>query len=107
MGLGAFPGEHDLFIGMPGMHGSKTANAIFQEADVVIAIGTRSDDRVTGHVASFAPKAKIIHLDVDPAAISKIIKVDIPVVGDAKNILTALNKVVAPRARSEWNDHID
>jgi acetolactate synthase-1/2/3 large subunit len=107
MGLGAFPGEHDLFIGMPGMHGSKTANVVFQEADVIIAIGARFDDRVTGHVASFAPKAKIIHLDVDPAAISKIIRVDIPVVGDAKNILAALNKIVAPRARSEWNDHID
>ncbi len=107
MGLGAFPGEHDLFIGMPGMHGSKTANTAFQNADVIISVGARFDDRVTGHVASFAPNAKIIHLDIDPAAISKIVRVDVPVVGDAKNILTALNKVVEPRSRNEWNAQID
>jgi acetolactate synthase-1/2/3 large subunit len=106
MGLGAFPGEHELFIGMPGMHGSKAANMAFQEADVIISVGARFDDRVTGHVGSFAPKAKIIHLDIDPAAISKIVRVDIPVVGDAKNILAALNKVVAPRQASAWNEQI-
>ncbi len=106
MGLGAFPGEHELFVGMPGMHGSKTANMAFQEADVIISVGVRFDDRVTGHVGSFAPKAKIIHLDIDPAAISKIVRVDIPVVGDAKNILAALNKLVSPREPSEWNETI-
>jgi acetolactate synthase-1/2/3 large subunit len=107
MGLGAFPGEHPLFVGMPGMHGSKTANLAFQEADVIISVGARFDDRVTGHVGSFAPKAKIIHLDIDPAAISKIVRVDIPVVGDAKNILTALNKALLPREPSEWNEQIE
>ena len=107
MGLGAFPGEHPLFAGMPGMHGSKTANLAFQEADVIISVGARFDDRVTGHVGSFAPKAKIIHLDIDPAAISKIVRVDIPVVGDAKNILTALNKALLPRGPSEWNEQIE
>jgi len=107
MGLGAFPGEHPLFVGMPGMHGSKAANLAFQEADVIISVGARFDDRVTGHVGSFAPKAKIIHLDIDPAAISKIVRVDIPVVGDAKNILTALVKAVAPRPASEWNEQIE
>ena len=106
MGLGAFPGEHELFIGMPGMHGSRTANQALQETDCIISIGVRFDDRVTGHVASFAPKAKIIHLDIDPATISKIVKVDIPVVGDAKNILTTLNKIVTPRTTSEWNEQI-
>jgi len=106
MGLGAFPGEHELFIGMPGMHGSKTANHAFQNADCVISVGARFDDRVTGHVASFAPHAKIVQLDIDPATISKIIKVDVPVVGDAKNILTALNKTISPRAASEWNEQI-
>jgi acetolactate synthase-1/2/3 large subunit len=106
MGLGAFPGEHELFVGMPGMHGSKTANLAFQEADLIISVGARFDDRVTGHVGSFAPKAKIIHLDIDPAAISKIVRVDIPVVGDAKNVLAALNKLVAPRESSEWNETI-
>jgi acetolactate synthase-1/2/3 large subunit len=106
MGLGAFPGGHELFIGMPGMHGSRTANLALQETDCIISIGVRFDDRVTGHVASFAPKAKIIHLDIDPATISKIVKVDIPVVGDAKNILTTLNNIVTPRAASEWNEQI-
>jgi acetolactate synthase-1/2/3 large subunit len=107
MGLGAFPGEHELFIGMPGMHGSKAANMAFQEADVIVSVGARFDDRVTGHVGSFAPKAKIIHLDIDPAVISKIVRVDVPVVGDAKNILTVLNKVVAPRPASEWNEQVN
>jgi acetolactate synthase-1/2/3 large subunit len=106
MGLGAFPGEHDLFIGMPGMHGGRAANQALQEADCIISVGVRFDDRVTGHVDSFAPKAKIIHLDIDPATISKIVKVDVPVVGDAKNILTALNAIVAPRPASEWNEQI-
>jgi acetolactate synthase-1/2/3 large subunit len=106
MGLGAFPGEHELFVGMPGMHGSKAANLAFQNADVIISVGARFDDRVTGHVGSFAPNAKVIHLDIDPAAISKIIRVDIPVVGDAKNILTALNKAISPRQPSEWNEQI-
>lgn len=107
MGLGAFPGEHELFIGMPGMHGSRAANNALQETDCIISVGVRFDDRVTGHVGSFAPKAKIIHLDIDPATISKIVKVDIPVVGDAKNILAALNKIVAPREASEWNEQIN
>jgi len=107
MGLGAFPGEQELFIGMPGMHGSKAANVALQNADCIISVGARFDDRVTGHVASFAPHAKIVHLDIDPATISKIIKVDIPVVGDAKNILTELNKVVKPRAASEWNAQVN
>jgi acetolactate synthase I/II/III large subunit len=106
MGLGAFPGDHELFVGMPGMHGSKAANMAFQEADVIVSVGARFDDRVTGHVGSFAPKAKIIHLDIDPAAISKIVRVDIPVVGDAKNILTALNALVSPRHPNEWNEQI-
>ncbi|MBN1578578.1 MAG: biosynthetic-type acetolactate synthase large subunit [Chitinispirillaceae bacterium] len=106
MGLGGFPGTHPLFIGMPGMHGSKTANFALQECDLLISVGARFDDRVTGYVAKFAPNALIIHLDIDPAAISKIIKVDIPVVGDAKNILTSLNPMVKPRAADAWNDQI-
>jgi acetolactate synthase-1/2/3 large subunit len=107
MGLGAFPGDHPLFIGMPGMHGSKTANFALQESDLIISIGARFDDRVTGFVAKFAPNARIIHMDIDPAAISKIIEVDIPVVGDAKNILTSLNKYVKPRQPDEWNQLIN
>ena len=106
MGLGGFPGSHPLFIGMPGMHGSKTANFAFQECDLIISVGARFDDRVTGYVPKFAPNASIIHIDIDPAAISKIIKVDIPVVGDAKNILTVLVEKVKERAPDAWNAQI-
>jgi len=107
MGLGGFPGTHRLFIGMPGMHGSQCANFALQETDLIISVGARFDDRVTGNVDHFAQNATIIHLDIDPAAIAKIIKVDIPVVGDAKNILTELNKVATPRGPTEWNRQID
>jgi acetolactate synthase-1/2/3 large subunit len=107
MGLGGFPGDHPLFIGMPGMHGSRAANAALGEADLLISIGVRFDDRVTGNVEHFAQAAKVIHMDIDPSAIAKIIKVDIPVVGDAKNILTELCRIVAPRKRDEWNSRID
>ena len=106
MGLGGFPGNHPLFIGMPGMHGSLAANTALQETDLIISVGARFDDRVTGNVDHFAQNAKIIHLDVDPSAISKIIQVDIPVVGDAKHILGELNKIVAPRESDEWNRRI-
>ncbi|MDG5816681.1 biosynthetic-type acetolactate synthase large subunit [Chitinispirillales bacterium ANBcel5] len=107
MGLGGFPGDHPLFIGMPGMHGAKCANFTLQECDLIISVGARFDDRVTGYVQSFAPNASIIHMDIDPAAISKIIKVDVPVVGDAKNILTALNKIIKKRKADSWNDQVN
>jgi acetolactate synthase-1/2/3 large subunit len=107
MGLGGFPGGHPLFIGMPGMHGTKAANYALQNTDLIISVGARFDDRITGDVNAFAPAAKIIHMDIDPAAISKIIKVDIPVVGDAKNILIQLNKIVKTRKRNGWNKQID
>ena len=107
MGLGGFPGNHPLFIGMPGMHGSRAANAVLQEADLLISIGARFDDRVTGNVDHFAQNAKVIHMDIDPAAISKIIKVDIPVVGDAKMILEELNKIVAARQPDAWNTQVN
>ena len=106
MGLGAFPGDHPLFIGMPGMHGSQAANAALSETDLLISIGVRFDDRVTGNVDHFAQEAKVIHMDIDPSAIAKIIKVDIPVVGDAKLILEELNKIVAARKPDEWNGRI-
>lgn len=107
MGLGSFPGTHPLFIGMPGMHGSRAANMTLQSTDLIISVGARFDDRVTGHVESFAPHARIIHMDIDPAAISKIIKVDIPVVGDAKNILQQLNNHLDPRDAGEWNEQVN
>jgi acetolactate synthase-1/2/3 large subunit len=106
MGMGTFPADHELFIGMPGMHGAKTANFTLQDSDLIISIGVRFDDRVTGFVARFAPNASIIHIDIDPAAISKIIKVDIPVVGDARNVLKMLTGYVKPRAKDSWNAQV-
>jgi acetolactate synthase-1/2/3 large subunit len=90
MGLGAFPGTHELSLGMLGMHGTAYANHAIMESDLIIAIGARFDDRVTGRVSSFAPHAKIIHIDIDPTSISKTVRADIPIVGDAKNILGQL-----------------
>lgn len=103
MGLGAFPGDDPLFLGMPGMHGTQYANLAITACDLLIAIGARFDDRVTGKVEKFAPHAEIIHIDIDPSAISKNIKVDIPIVGDVKNVLVELNKIIQPGApRAEW-----
>jgi len=90
MGLGGFPGTHPLSLGMLGMHGTAFANHAIMEADLIIACGARFDDRVTGRLDAFAPHAKIIHIDIDPASISKNVKVDVPIVGDAKNILGQL-----------------
>jgi acetolactate synthase-1/2/3 large subunit len=90
MGLGAFPAPHELWLGMLGMHGTRTANYAIDEADLIIAIGARFDDRITGKLSEFAPRAKFIHIDVDPAEISKNVPAHIPIVGDAKNILPRL-----------------
>lgn len=106
MGLGGFPEDHDLSLGMLGMHGTVYANFAVTECDLLVAIGSRFDDRVTGKIDEFAPHAKIIHIDVDPASISKTIKVDIPIVGDAKNILQELNKHIHFAERKEWFDKI-
>ncbi len=88
LALGAFPATHPLSLGMPGMHGTAYANLAITECDVLISVGCRFDDRVTGKVDAFAPEAKIIHIDIDPTSISKSIAVDIPIVGDAKQVLT-------------------
>jgi len=92
MGLGAYPGSRKLSMGMLGMHGTYTANMAVAESDLLIAVGARFDDRVTGKLADFAAKADIIHIDIDPTSISKNVKVDIPIVADCKNALTAINK---------------
>ena len=90
MGLGGFPGTHELSLRMLGMHGTAYANHAIMESDLIIACGARFDDRVTGRLDAFAPDAKIIHIDIDPSSISKNVKVDVPIVGDAKNILGQL-----------------
>ena len=106
MGMGAFPTTHPLFLGMPGMHGTKYANYSIQDSDLLIAVGARFDDRVTSKISSFATGAKKIHIDIDPAEISKNVAIDIPIVGDAKNILTELIKSVSEKAAAgktaEW-----
>jgi acetolactate synthase-1/2/3 large subunit len=90
MGLGAFPAPHEHWLGMLGMHGTRAANYAMDEADLIIAIGARFDDRITGKLSEFAPRAKFIHIDIDPAEISKNVPAHIPIVGDAKNILPRL-----------------
>ncbi len=90
MGLGAFPAPHAQWLGMLGMHGTRTANYAMDEADLICAIGARFDDRITGKLSEFAPRAKFIHIDIDPAEISKNVPAHIPIVGDAKNVLGKL-----------------
>ncbi|HEY0345749.1 MAG TPA: biosynthetic-type acetolactate synthase large subunit [Solirubrobacteraceae bacterium] len=92
MGLGGFPAPHPQWLGMLGMHGTRTANYAMDEADLICCVGARFDDRITGKLSEFAPHAKFIHIDVDPAEISKNIPAHIPIVGDAKNVLTKLVK---------------
>ena len=107
MGLGAFPGTHELYLGMLGMHGTAYANYAVTDCDLLIAVGARFDDRVTGHIEKFAPNAKIIHMDVDPAEIGKNVRVDIPIVGDVKNVLKALIEKVGPKEKhADWTAQI-
>jgi len=98
MGLGAFPGDHELFMGMLGMHGTFCANMAVTNTDCLIAVGARFDDRVTGKIDEFAPGADIIHIDIDPTSISKNVKVDIPIVGDVKDVLKEMVKAL-PQAK--------
>src|SRR5205085_1731970 len=90
MGLGAYPAPDPQWLGMLGMHGTRAANYAMDEADLICAVGARFDDRITGKLSEFAPRAKFIHIDIDPAEISKNVPAHIPIVGDAKNILAKL-----------------
>src|SRR5207253_1865908 len=94
MGLGAFPSEHPLSLDMLGMHGAYYANMAVHHSDVLLAVGARFDDRVTGKVEAFAPSAEIVHIDIDPSSISKNIKVHVPIVGDCRRVLRALIEAV-------------
>jgi len=103
MGIGGFPATHKLSLGMLGMHGTAYANHSIMESDLIIAVGARFDDRVTGRLDAFAPNAKVIHIDIDPSSISKNVRVDVPIVGDAKNILgQLLEEVKGSSDISEW-----
>ena len=102
LGLGSFPGNHDLALGMIGMHGTTYSNYAANEADLIIAAGMRFDDRVTGNPQKFVPNAKIIHIDIDPAEIGKNKLIDVPIVGDLKNVLADLNEKVPKASHDEW-----
>ena len=107
LGIGAMPETHPLSLGMAGMHGEAYANLAVQESDLLIAVGSRFDDRVTATLRRFAPKAKIIHIDIDPAEIGKNINVHLPIVGDAGNVLRSLLKQIQPADHREWLEQID
>lgn len=102
MGLGSFPGNHPLFLGMLGMHGTYQANMAVSNCDLLIAVGARFDDRVTGKVEKFSPFSQKIHIDIDPTSISKNVLVDVPIVGDAKNVLRALLKALEEEGEQDW-----
>lgn len=101
-GLSAFPVGHPLYTGMLGMHGNYATNMLTNEADVILAVGMRFDDRVTGRVSDYAPDAKIIHIDIDPAELNKIIPVSVPITADAKSALQALTKLVKKNSHKAW-----
>ncbi len=102
MGLSSFPKNHPLFLGMLGTYGQYSANQSVSNADLIIALGTRFDDRITGNLNQFCPQAEVIHIDIDPAEIGKNISVKIPIVGDLKNILQQLNNYLEEKEESEW-----
>ncbi len=111
MGLGAFPGDDPLFLGMLGMHGTYTANKAISNSDLIIAVGARFDDRVTGSISTFAPNAKIVHIDIDPTSIRKNIPVDVPVVADCKQALIGIIEILKEKASelpdiSHWIDQL-
>ena len=114
MGLGAYPATDKQFVGMLGMHGTYEANLAMHESDIILAIGVRFDDRVTGKLAEFCPHAKIIHIDIDPASISKTVKVDIPIVGEVKLVLKQMLEIIkdhkkkpAKKTLAAWWSQID
>jgi acetolactate synthase-1/2/3 large subunit len=107
LGIGGFPESHMLSCGMIGMHGMAYANRASDATDLIIAVGMRFDDRVTGKISAFASHAKVIHIDIDPAEIGKNVRVDVPIVGDVKNVLQELNKLVEPAEHVDWINQID
>ena len=107
LGISAMPESHALSYGWLGMHGLAYANMAIQESDLIIAVGMRFDDRATAKVSAFAPRAKIIHIDIDPAEIGKNIRVDVPIVGDARVVLSSLNELLSPQEHLDWLSHLE
>ena len=106
LGLSAFPAQHPLYVGYLGMHGNYGPNVLTNDCDVLIAVGMRFDDRVTGNVNTYAKQAKVVHIEIDRAEINKIVKADVPVLGDAKGVLNMLTPLIKKDAhskeRKEW-----
>jgi acetolactate synthase I/II/III large subunit len=107
LGLGGFPASHPLNLGMMGMHGEAAVNLAIQEADLLVAVGMRFDDRVTGDLKTYAPKARKIHLEIDPSEINKNVRADVGIVGDVRETLEALLPGVEGKARTDWNSYIE
>ena len=107
LGIGSFPDDHLLCVGMPGMHGMAYASLAIEEADLLIALGMRFDDRITGKKAAFAINSKKIHVEIDPSEIGKNVNVDVPIVGDLKLVLRELNRRVKPATHVEWIQRIE
>ncbi|MCG9967430.1 biosynthetic-type acetolactate synthase large subunit [Pelotomaculum terephthalicicum JT] len=106
MGLGCFPGDHPLFLGMLGMHGTRYANQAVTECDCLITVGARFDDRVVANIEGFAPDAKIIHIDIDPAEIGKNVQAGLPIVGDVKQVLGKLLPLLKKRKNADWTARV-
>jgi acetolactate synthase-1/2/3 large subunit len=107
LGISSMNEDHVLTLGMPGMHGWAHINWAIDRADLLIAVGMRFDDRVTGRISTFAPNAQVIHIDIDPAEVGKNVRVTVPIVGDAKRVLHALEREVEPQTHTEWLQEID
>ncbi|HEY93586.1 MAG TPA: biosynthetic-type acetolactate synthase large subunit [Dehalococcoidia bacterium] len=107
LGISCFPGTHILNFGMVGMHGLAAANMALNETDLIIAVGMRFDDRVTSNVSTFAPNAKVVHIDIDPAEIGKNVRVDVPIVGDVKVVLNELHKLIETRQNLGWFEQLE
>ncbi len=107
LGISSFPSDHFLNVGMPGMHGMAYASMALDQADLIVSLGARFDDRVTGRLADFAPNAKVIHVDIDPSEISKNVRATVPIVGDVKRVLQAMVPQVEPADHTDWIKHIE
>ena len=107
LGISSFPSDHFLNVGMPGMHGMAYASMALDQADLIVSLGARFDDRVTGRLADFAPNAKVIHVDIDPSEISKNVRATVPIVGDLKRVLQAMVPQVEPADHTDWIKHIE
>jgi acetolactate synthase-1/2/3 large subunit len=106
MGMGTFPGTHRLFTGMVGMHGTKASNYAVHNCDLFIAIGARFSDRIVSNIGTFAPAAKIMHIDIDPAEVGKNVRVNYPLIGDIKEILATIKKGILPKQDTDWLDNV-